>query len=91
MFLRIVKEEGPIAESVENGFRFAFQQRVRLVNTMVTHMLECWGTAWKDLGEVLKMSMIHGALGMERGREVRRSRVALKCDKINRGCRRSPP
>ena len=93
MFRRIMREEDPVTESTEYSLRFAFQQMVfqkstsiegtrKLIQAMEKKISEYREKTGKEMDEVLKTTVIHGAMDAETGREVRRNRVVLSYDKI---------
>ena len=92
-FRRIMREEDPVTESTEYSLRFAFQQMVfqksttmegtrKLIQAMEKKISEYREKTGKEMDELLKTTVIHGAMDSETGREVRRNRVELTYEKI---------
>ena len=93
IFRRIMREEDPVTESTEYSLRFAFQQMVfqkctnlegtrKLIQAMEKKISEYREKTGKEMDEVLKALVIHGAMDAETGREVRRNRVEHTYAKI---------
>ena len=72
-FRRIMREEDPVTESTEYSLRFAFQQMVfqkcanldgtrRLIQAMEKKISEYREKTGKEMDEVLKALVIHGAM-----------------------------
>ena len=93
LFRRIMREEDPVTESTEYSLRFAFQQLVyqksssmegtrKLLQIMEKKMCEYREKTGKEMDEVLKTTVLHGAMDSETGREMRRNRIELTFDKM---------
>lgn len=93
VFRRILHEEDTITASTRYGLRFSLQQllfqecntiieTMCLLRTMDTNISEHRDKTAKELDEVLKIALTHGAMGAESYHEVRHSHVELEFGKI---------
>ena len=93
VFRRIMREEAPVTESTEYSLRFAFQQMVfqksgcmddtrKLISILEKKIVDYREKTGKELDEVLKTTVLHGAIDAETAREVRRSEVELTYEKM---------
>ena len=93
VFRRIMREEDPVTESTEYSLRFAFQQMVfqkstnmegtrKLITVMEKKIMEYREKTGKELDDVLKTTVLHGAVDSETAREIRRNRIEITYDKM---------